>query len=140
MSKSSQPSLSDQGIADPTTEPFWLACLERRLVVQRCKSCGHHQFYPRPFCLSCEATSLEWVEAKGSGTIYSLTTIRLPVTEELPPPYLLALVDLDEGPRLLTNIEGETAAIGDRVHLGWRARGELPPLPVFRPGGVKGRE
>lgn len=132
MSKTASPSLSDQGIADPTTEPFWLACQEHRLVVQRCASCGHHQFYPRPFCLACEATTLGWVEAKGTGTIYSLTTVRLPVTDELPPPYLLALVDLDEGPRLLTNIEGDTASIGDRVSLGWRERGALPPLPVFR--------
>lgn len=132
MSKPAQQSLSDQGIADPTTEPFWQACLERKLMVQKCKSCGHHQFYPRPFCLSCEATSLAWAEVSGSGTIYSLTTIRLPVTDELPPPYLLALVDLDEGPRLLTNIEGEKASIGDRVQVAWRARGDLPPLPVFR--------
>lgn len=125
--------LSEQGIADPTTEPFWQACLERRLVVQRCSACGHHQFYPRPFCLACEATELAWVTAKGTGTIYSLTRVRIPVAEELPPPYLLALVDLDEGPRLLTNIEAEAAVIGDRVQLGWRERGALPPLPVFRP-------
>ncbi len=132
MSKPAQPSLSDQGIADPTTEAFWQACLERRLVVQKCNACGHHQFYPRPFCLACEATELSWVEAKGTGSIYSLTTVRLPVTEELPPPYLLALVDLDEGPRLLTNIEAETAAIGDKVSVAWRERQGLPPLPVFR--------
>jgi uncharacterized OB-fold protein len=125
--------LSEQGIADPTTEPFWQACLERRLIVQRCSACGHHQFYPRPFCLACEATEVVWVAAKGTGSIYSLTTVRIPVAEELPPPYLLALVDLDEGPRLLTNIEAEAAAIGDRVDLVWRERGELPPLPVFRP-------
>lgn len=132
MSKSAQPSLSDQGIADPTTEAFWQACLERRLLVQRCDACGNHQFYPRPFCLACEATSLAWTEARGTGTIYSLTIIRLPVTDELPPPYLLALVDLDEGPRLLTNIEAPTAAIGDKVRVAWRERPGLPPLPVFR--------
>jgi uncharacterized OB-fold protein len=83
--------------------------------------------------LSCESLALGWVDASGTGTIYSLTTIRLPVTDDLPPPYLLALVDLDEGPRLLTNIEAETAAIGDRVGVAWRERGALPPLPVFRP-------
>lgn len=132
MSKPAQHSLSDQGIADPTTEAFWQACFERRLVVQKCNACGHHQFYPRPLCLACEATALGWVEAKGTGTIYSLTTVRLPVTEELLPPYLLALVDLDEGPRLLSNIEAETAAICDRVSIAWRERQGLPPLPVFR--------
>ena len=49
----------------------------------------------------------------------------------LTPPYLLALVDVDEGPRLLTNIDAAAASIGDRVIVAWRARDGLPPLPVF---------
>ena len=126
------PSYSDLGAADPTTEPFWQACAARRLTVQRCASCGASQLYPRPFCLACEGRDLGWAEAKGTGTIYSLTTVRLPVVDDLKPPYLLALVDLDEGPRLLTNIVSESAAIGDRVSLDWRERDGLPPLPVFR--------
>lgn len=120
-------------IADPTTEPFWRACAERRLVVQRCGDCGRHQFYPRPFCLACQSLAVEWVESKGEGTIYSLTTVRIPVTPELPPPYQVAIVELAEGPRLLTNIQGEGASIGDRVRLAWRERDGLPPLPVFSP-------
>jgi uncharacterized protein len=128
------PSFSDLGAADPTTEPFWNACADGRLLVQRCTACGVHQFYPRPFCLSCESTTLEWTETKGTGTIYSITTVRLPVTPDLTPPYLLALVDLDEGPRLLTNIEASVASIGDRVSVSWRPRQGLPPLPVFVPG------
>lgn len=127
------PSLSDIGVADPTTEPFWKACFEHRLIVQRCVACSSHQFYPRPFCLACEATALEWVDAKGTGTIYSLSTVRIPVISELPPPYMIALVDLDEGPRLLTNIEPGPARIGDRVKLAWRSREDLPPLPIFTP-------
>lgn len=127
-------SFSDLGAADPTTEPFWQACAEGRLTVQFCTACGSHQFYPRPFCLACEGTALQWVDVRGTGTVYSLTTVRVPVTPELPPPYLLALVDLDEGPRLLTNIVADRAAIGDRVSLAWRQRdGGLPPLPVFEP-------
>jgi uncharacterized protein len=128
-----KPNYSNLGAADPTTEPFWQACAEGRLIVQRCTACGAHQFYPRPFCLACESTTLGWVECQGTGTIYSLTTMRLPVDPQLPPPYLLALVDLDEGPRLLTNIEAETAAIGDRVRVAWRQRDGLPPLPIFVP-------
>jgi len=122
-------------VADPTTAPFWQACLEHRLLVQRCEDCGHCQHYPRPFCLACESGKVAWVAAAGGGTIYALTTVHIPVTPELPPPYLVALVDLDEGPRLLTNILGETASIGDRVTLDWRAREGAPPLPVFRLAG-----
>lgn len=125
--------LSDLGVADPTTERFWSACAERRLLVQHCRSCRKHQFYPRPFCLGCESNDLDWAESKGCGTVYSVTTIRLPVTPELTPPYSLALVDLDEGPRFLADIVGPgSAGIGDRVSLTWRDRSGLPPLPVFR--------
>lgn len=125
-------SFSDLGAADPTTEPFWQACAERRLVVQRCGDCGACQHYPRPFCLACGSSRLGWAEATGRGTVYSVATMRLPVTDELVPPYQIALVDLDEGPRLLTNIAGPDAHIGDRVTLAWRDRsGGLPPVPVF---------
>ncbi len=75
------------------------------------------------------------VEASGNGTVYSVTTMRIPVTEALAPPYLLALIDLDEGPRLLSNIESDTARIGDRVCVAWRDRKDAPPVPVFRHAG-----
>lgn len=121
-------------VSDPTTEPFWQACSEGRLVVQRCRSCGHHQFYPRPYCLACQG-EVEWVEVKGTGTIYSLTTVRVQVQPELTPPYMVAIVELSEGPRLLTNIEGDSAQIGQSVQLAWRRREPLPPLPVFTVSG-----
>lgn len=81
---------------------------------------------------------MEWVESAGIGVVYSLTTVRIPVVDELKPPYILALVDLDEGPRLLTNIEGGDPRIGDRVTLAWRSRDGLPPLPVFKPAAEPG--
>ena len=124
--------LSARGLADPTTESYWTACAGHRLTVQRCAACGHHQMYPRPMCLACEALDLAMVAVSGLATIYSVTTMRIPVTDALPPPYLLALVDLDEGPRLLTNIEADRARIGDRVTVAWRAREGAPPVPVFR--------
>ena len=120
-------------VGDPTTEPFWTACRERRLLIQRCETCGHHQFYPRPFCLACESAELRWVDASGEGRIYSMTTVRVPADPSMPPPYVVAIVELTEGPRLLTNIEGGSAAIGDAVRLRWREREPLPPLPVFAP-------
>ena len=122
---------ADMEFGDPTTAAFWKACRERRLLVQRCGACGHHQFYPRPFCLACEASDLAWVEVSGKGTVYSATTVRVPVDPALTPPYQVAIVELAEGPRLLTNVEGKPAAIGQPVTLRWRARDPLPPLPVF---------
>jgi uncharacterized OB-fold protein len=57
----------------------------------------------------------------------------VPVQPELPPPYFVAIVELSEGPRLLTNILGESVRIGQAVRLVWRRRDPLPPLPVFEP-------
>ena len=121
---------------DPTTEPFWRAAVEHRLVVQRCTSCRTYQFYPRPVCLKCFTLELEWVPVSGRGTVYSKTTVRIPVIEEMTPPYVAAIVELDEGPRLTTNLVGEEAAIGDTVTVSWRDRPGLPPLPVFEVGGA----
>ena len=121
---------------DPTTRPFWEAAVERRLVVQRCTACGHHQFYPRPFCLACQATDLGWAECSGGATVYSQTEVGLRVLPGLEPPYLCAVVQLDEGPRLTTNIVGGATAIGDRVRVAWREREGLPPVPVFEPASA----
>jgi uncharacterized OB-fold protein len=120
---------------DAITAPFWEAARERRLVVQRCRDCGRHQFYPRPFCLACGGTRLDWAPSKGLATVHALTTVRIAVIAELQPPYVVALVELDEGPRMTTNIVGGACRIGDRVRVAWRERSDLPPLPVFEPFG-----
>lgn len=113
---------------DPTTAPFWEAALDGRLVVQRCRACNASQLYPRPFCLRCESTELDWADASGRGRVYSMTTNHLQVRPDLEPPYVIALVELDEGPRLLMHIDGEVA-IDDEVGIGWVDRsGELPVL------------
>jgi uncharacterized OB-fold protein len=123
---------------DPTTAELWLAARQHRLMVQRCRSCGGHQLYPRPFCLACHGLDLELVEARGQATVYSKTTIRIPVIPELEPPYVVAIVELDEGPRLVTNLVGPEPGIGERVEVTWRERDELPPLPVFRRPATEG--
>lgn len=117
---------------DPLSRPFWEAASRHELVVQRCTDCGHHQFYPRPMCLACRGDVLEWAPVSGEATVYSRTTVHIQVDPDLTPPYVAALVDLDEGPRLATNLVGD-AAIGDRVRVTWRERADAPPLPVFEP-------
>jgi len=116
--------------------PFWAGAARKELRVQRCLACGAHQFYPRPFCLACGSDSVTWVASSGKATVYSLTTIHRAVAPEWTPPYVVALVDLDEGTRLTTVIVGDApCAIGDRVRLAWREREGLPPLPVFEKEG-----
>jgi uncharacterized protein len=116
---------------DPLMEPFWSAAREHRLLLQHCRQCGTYQFYPRPFCLACDSADVEWAPARGTGTIYAQTTVHLQVLPELAPPYVVGLVQLDEGPRYTATIVDGPSAIGDRVRVAWRDRAELPPLPIF---------
>ena len=119
---------------DALTAPYWRAAREHRLIIQRCSACGAHQFYPRPFCLSCDRDdALEWVDARGAARVNTVVTVHMKVLPELEPPYQVAIVELAEGPRMTTNIVGTAAAIGDHVTLAWRERPEpLPPLPIFK--------
>jgi uncharacterized OB-fold protein len=116
---------------DALTRPFWDAARQHRLIIQRCADCGAYQFYPRPFCLQCQSDHVAWVDAGGTGEVYAITTVRMNVMPELPPPYQVAIVELDEGPRLLGGITDGDGAIGDRVEIRWRDREGLPPLPLF---------
>lgn len=130
MTDSLTPTVDRFTVTDPTTVPWWRAAGKRRLLVQRCESCGAHQLYPRPFCLRCESRDVAWVESLGQGCVYSQTTVRVPVVSWLTPPYVVALVELDEGPRLLTNLVGPACSIGDRVEVCWDVRDDLV-VPLF---------
>lgn len=118
---------------DALSAPFWEAAGRHELVLQQCAACGHWQFYPRPFCLECQSDHVVWQQAAGTGTVYSQTTVNIQIAPEFTPPYIVAVVELDEGPRLTTNIVNGATAIGDRVRVTWRAREDAPPLPVFEP-------
>lgn len=121
----------DDTYGDPLTLPFWEAATRGELVVQRCSSCGHHQLYPRPFCLACDGDDLRWVRAAGTGTVYTRTVVRVPVSPDLEPPYAVAVVELDEGPRLMGNLADASTPIDARVRIAWRTRPDLPPFPMF---------
>jgi uncharacterized protein len=95
---------------------------EGRFRIQRCRSTGQHVFYPRVAAPGSGATDLEWVDASGLGTVYSIT-----VNRSKEGSYNIALVQLDEGPRLMSRIEGvETTAIGTRVKARIVASGDAP--------------
>jgi uncharacterized OB-fold protein len=116
---------------DALTAPFWEGTRRGELRLQRCRECGRYQFYPRPYCIRC-SSEIEWVPAAGTGTVYSLTTVRAELVPGFAPPYTVVLVELDEGPRMVGHVEEGEARIGARVRVAWRARPDAPPLPVFR--------
>jgi uncharacterized OB-fold protein len=132
-------------VPDPTevSAPWWQATREGRLLLQRCRACGGHQHYPRALCTACGGTDLEYVAASGRGIIYSHTTVHRAVSERgergpagLEPPYAVALVRLEEGPLLLSNVIGcEPAALrcDQPVRVAWRPLADGRRLPVFTP-------
>lgn len=93
---------------DLETEPFWDAAREGHLLIKRCLACEQFHFYPRPFCPRCWSDDVEWVEASGRATLYTWSVVH---RNDLPPfnervPYVAAVVDLAEGPRMMTNVVG----------------------------------
>ncbi|WP_274424953.1 Zn-ribbon domain-containing OB-fold protein [Chelativorans sp. YIM 93263] len=124
-------------VPDSETTPFWEAAAQGVLKVQRCTGCGEHVFYPRVVCPSCLSDDLQWVSVSGRATVHAVTVVHraaAPFKEDLP--YAVALVDLAEGPRMMTQIltdAPEKLAIGDAVEVEFRRQGEGPPLPFFRP-------
>lgn len=118
------------------SRPYWDAAAQGRLVIRSCKACGTRHFMPRLLCPECWSDQLEWVESPGLGTIYSFSMVHRAPTPEFGAnaPYMIAMIDLDEGPRMFANIVGEDAneaAIGDRVHVRFEERGEGIKLPQF---------
>lgn len=124
---------------DRTTAPFWDASRERRFVIQRCDACDAYQHYPRSFCISCEANDPPFVEASGRATIVSYSIVHRAPHPAFTAPYAIALVRLDEGPVLLTNIvtdDLDALRCEQRVTLTWEPLPDGRELPLFTPEGT----
>lgn len=102
-----------------------------RFMIQRSKSTGRSVFYPRVAVPGTGETDLEWIEASGGGTVYAITVNRAREGS-----YNIALIDLDEGPRMMSTIEGvETVPIGTKVRARIAERGDGPAI-VFDVAGA----
>jgi uncharacterized OB-fold protein len=118
--------------------PFWRGAAEGRLLLQRCRRCGSFIYYPRPFCPTCLGGELEWREASGKGQVYTYTVVRRAATPAFADkvPYVLAIVELEEGPRLVTNIVGcrpEEVRVGMPVKATFERYSDEVGLVFFRP-------
>lgn len=114
--------------------PHWDGARNRRLMVQRCDDCGAYVFIPRHFCTNCLSAALVWLESSGQGVIYSYTIIHRAPDPSFETPYCAAIVALDEGWHMLSNIVGasmDDIAIGQRVGVDFLAVGDTS-LPIFR--------
>jgi uncharacterized OB-fold protein len=132
----SEPPFNPLPVKSLDAASFWAACDEHRLVMQRCTSCGLLQFYPRALCRHCGGVDLVDEQVSGDGRVASFTICHRAVGERFMDrvPYVLALIDLDEGPRLMSNIVDcppEEVAIGDRVQVAFEQAAPDVILPVF---------
>ncbi len=93
-------------VPSPVTQPFWDGLKARQVRIQRCAECWRYVFYPRTLCPHCLSQRLEWVAASGRGHVYTYTVVRRAMHPAFQPetPYLFAIVELEEGIRLPTNI------------------------------------
>ncbi|ABE47137.1 Zn-ribbon domain-containing OB-fold protein [Polaromonas sp. JS666] len=128
----------DQPFAGPGPDAqFAQALAQGRFQIQRCSACGQHVFYPRALCTHCGSAQLDWVEPSGIGSVYSSTTVRR--KPQAGGDYNVALVDLAEGPRLMSRIDGIAP---DQVHIGMRVQARVIDDPakgkllVFIPEGA----
>ena len=109
-------------VMNEESRPFWEGCKARRLMVQHCGDCGAWVHYPRALCPACHGDALAWEEASGRGTIYSYTVCHRAAGPAFvgDTPYVVALIDLEEGARMLSNIITADPAL---VRIGQPVRG-----------------
>ena len=120
----------------PLSRPHWDGCREGVLRVQRCGDCDAYVFVPQWFCPRCQSEALAWVESSGRGTVYSLTTVYRPQRPEFEVPYTVAIVELEEGVHMLTNLVDcaiEDCRIGMPVQVTFQKMSDDITLPMFRP-------
>ena len=123
-------------VPTPETAHYWEGTARGELLLQRCRGCATTYFPPQPFCPACSNDDIEVVRASGHGRLhgYVITQRAAPGFEA---PYVIAVVELDEGPRLLTNLVGvapdpDRLVLDAPVEVGFEPVGDVA-LPVFRP-------
>lgn len=115
--------------------PFWDSCRDSRLTVQKCSSCEELRFIPSAFCPRCLETGYSWVESAGRGRILTLTVVHRPPTPAFEAPYVVAVIHLDEGYDMLSNVVDsapDDVQIGDAVHVVFSEFTPEITLPFFR--------
>jgi uncharacterized OB-fold protein len=138
MSNPQQTGQIPRPVPDGDTRPYWEGVAKGELRIQRCAACGRHVFYPRAICPHCHSDRLEWVTATGDGTIYSFTIVHQafgPFAGAVP--FVVGLVELAEGARMLSRIVGADGGMPAEITIG------VPVRVVFEqvaPGEEEGGE
>ena len=128
----------DRPSPDDDSAPFWDAARTGQFLIKRCAACGAAHFYPRPFCPRCWSTAVSWEAASGRAALYTWSVVH---HNDLPPfseriPYVAAVVDLAEGPRMMTNVvdcDPDRLEVGMPLRVAYRELDDEVTIPVFVP-------
>lgn len=118
------------------TREYWEGCRRHELLIQRCRECGVFRFYPRPMCPDCNSLECEWVKAGGKGRVYSWTVAVRQFHPAFEVPYVIAIVELEEGVRMTTNVincKPEELYVGMPVEVVFEDVTEETTIPKFVP-------
>lgn len=125
-------------VSTEDSKPYWDGCKRHKLLIQRCQDCGHYRFPPSGLCPKCMSTNAEWARVSGKGKVYSWTIFHYlyhpAFAKDIP--YNVAIIELEEGPRMHTNIvecRDEDIYIGMPVEVVFEDISEQIALPKFRP-------
>ena len=128
-------------VADADSEPFWAACRDGALRLQRCTDCGAFRYPPAARCADCGSDEAKWTELSGRGKVFSWITVTHPVPKDMfaaDVPYVVALIDLEEGVRMASNIVGcapDDVTPEMAVEVVFDQVSDGVTLPKFRPAG-----
>ena len=117
---------------------LWDGTARKELLLQRCSACGTFRHPPSPICQNCLSDQHEWVPASGRGSVYTFAVVRQALGRgwEEKVPYVVAVIELDEGPRFLSNVinvDPDAVEIGMPVEVVYVERADAATLPLFQP-------
>jgi uncharacterized protein len=127
-------------VPTPETTHYWEGCAKGELRLQKCKACGNVYFPPRPFCAKCSSREVGVVKASGKATLHTYVIHHRPAPG-FTPPYAIAVVELEEGPRMMTNIVGcpqtpEALRLDMPLVVTFEKQNDTITLPFFKPAGA----
>lgn len=124
----------------PESKPYWDGMKESKLMLPKCQDCGQVHFYPRVFCPACHSRNLTWIQGSGKGKLYSFAILQRPFNRavKVPTPYVLAMVELEEGPRMmsvLVNVAPDPAVVkcDMPVEIVYKKLTDEATIPLFQP-------